>query len=223
MSARFGRWSRLGGMAGLGLAVLLSDAACSKPEPTFDNPSIQWFEPDVREEAYGVDLDFDLSFDQDILNVFVDVHNSGDLLIGYRSADSSDPVRCERMMIESDRVDVLVEPYKMAQIGGVKGTATPRVSLVEPGDTRWWKGSIDVGSACSDITSELKSQHPTQVRVCFGLLHVPPEYVKGGTDSDNDGSNETEIDAYWLADTNSEPPVLLCSPAVDLPPEWYAG
>jgi len=198
-------------MAGLCLAVLLSSTACSRPEPTSDNPSIQWFEPDVREEAYDVDLDFDLSFEQDSLRVKVDIHNDGDFLIGYRSYESSDLTGCVRMMVAEDRVDVLLEPYKEAVFGGYVGTMTPVVTLVEPGDSKWWGGLFSTTTACSDITRELKSEHPTQLRVCFGLVKVPPDYV-----ADDSGEKA------WRLPTD-DPPVLVCSPSVDLPPEWYGG
>lgn len=226
MGRRKGVLVRFGRAMALGMGVLLGAVGCTDdnenigclPAPT---SIVQWFEPDIRPEAYGVQLNFQLGYAEGRLTVHVDIYNGGDLPVAYRADfdnrpyyDISDSMRCNRMMISDGRLDILQEPFEDVYVGGYAGFRYPEVTVIQPGDTAqldWWVVPAD---ACSDIRQELLEQRPPQWRFCLGFLQLSSEYALGGSRWVDTGGSITG---------GGRNLVLLCSPSADLPAEWYAG
>ena len=182
-------------------------------DPTFSPAEVQWFDPNIQPEAYGVSLDFTFDPAENYSRIHVDVYNGGDLPIAYRYYSSVDVVTCNRMTIEDDRLDVFFEPFKSVFLGGVRGTAQPMMVIVEPGEEQGWAGSFSPASACSDIRQDLVKQQPSQWRACWGLVQLSSDYAPGGSREHRTGDQTTL--------TGNIPPILVCSPTADLPPDWY--
>ena len=201
-----------------------SDQTEEPTDPTTDTPiisdtpvspaEVQWFDQNIQSEACEVDFTFDLGSASHYLTAQVDIHNGGDLPIAYRDYPLEGVLACQRMTVQDDQSRHLLRTIQWAFVGGVVGTAQPQMAIVEPGEEWSQNNSITARNACTDVLQTLRDQRPSQWRICWGPVQLSSAYAPGGSQGVHIGDTRT------LGKENL-PPVLLCSPTADLPPDWY--